>query len=49
MNLVNSQTSEGYTCVHLCSIWKSVQCFNVLHRFGGLDLSIKDIKLKTAY
>jgi hypothetical protein len=49
INFVNSQTAEGYTCLHLCCIWNSVKCFKVLHNFGGLELNLRDNKLKTAY
>lgn len=30
-------------------MWKSLKCFTVLHNFGGLDFTLKDNKLKTAY
>lgn len=49
INFVNCQTTEGYTCLHLCSVWNSVKCFKVLHKFGGLELNLKDSKLKTPY
>ena len=27
---INLTTVEGYTCLHLCAIWDSLDCFKVL-------------------
>ena len=49
IDFVNAETNEGFTCLHLCAIWKSEKCFYILHSFGGLCLNIKDKFNKTPY
>ena len=48
IKFVNSPTSDGYTCLHLCAIWGSEKCFALLNEYGGLDLQYKDKMNKDA-
>jgi ankyrin repeat protein len=48
-NYVNEQTIEGYTCIHLCAIWNAPQCLDLLLKFGGISLQLKDKNQVSAY
>jgi hypothetical protein len=39
---INQPTVEGFTCLHLCGIWGAMNCFILLIKYGGLNLSLKD-------
>lgn len=47
IDFVNAPTIEGYTALHLCALWKSEKCFNVLYYYGGLHLSPLDKSRKS--
>ncbi len=49
IDFVNAPTSEGYTCLHLCAMWKAEKCFYVLHHYGGLNFNARDKMMKTPY
>ena len=49
MDLVNAQTYEGYTCLHLCIMHKSTKCLKVLLNYGGVNLMLKNLHERNAY
>ena len=47
IDYVNAPTVEGYTPLHVCSIWRADKCFGLLLQYGGLNLKSHDKMRKT--
>jgi hypothetical protein len=42
LSLMNQQTIEGYTALHVAIEWNAVNCFYLLLDCGGVDMSYSD-------
>ena len=42
MSLINQQTVEGFTPLHVAIEWNAINCFHLILDCGGTDLSYRD-------
>ena len=48
IRILNMKTKEGWTCLMIASIYKSLECLKLLYQYGGLQTQLTDCQDKTA-